>query len=94
MNGIIAQFTESAGIIELKNDYDHISSFRIEDLREILSKFKDGVEVRLAFAKHSDGGNMILMKPRESEVSHWLCACPVIGKDSNRYPVPIHREEQ
>ncbi len=93
MDGIIAEFTDHTGIVEAKAGYEHISSYKVEDLQELLSKFKPGTEVRLAALPHQKGGNVLLMKPRETDIQHWVFCCPMLGKDKNRYPVPIVRAE-
>jgi len=88
---IITEFSNHTGLIRAGAGYDHISSFRVEDLRELLKEFKDGTEVRLASLPHQDGGNALLMKARDADDPHWICCCPMIGKENDRYPVPIGR---
>ncbi|HWQ66260.1 MAG TPA: hypothetical protein VN372_05250 [Methanospirillum sp.] len=91
---IIAEFNDHSGIINQGCGYQDISSFRVEDLREMLNNFKDGTEIRIAALPHQDGGNAILMKPRLTEEPHWVFLCPVLGRENNRHPVPIYRKEQ
>ena len=88
---IIAEFNDHSGIIKAGAGYQDISSYRVEDLRDMLSKFADGTEVRLASLPHQEGGNAILMKPRNSTEPHWVFVCPMRGREENRYPVPIPR---
>jgi hypothetical protein len=86
---ILTKFDEHSGIIKASAGYQDISSFKVEDLREMLNKFADGTEIRIATLPYQNGGNAILMKPRDAEEPHWVCLCPMKGSDTNRYPVPI-----
>ncbi len=76
---IIAEFTDHSGIIKAGAGYQDISTYRVEDLRDVLSKFADGTEVRLASLPHQQGGNAILMQPRNSKDPNWVFVCPMIG---------------
>ena len=91
---IIKEYTKRTGIVMIGAGYQDISSFKVEDLKNILEKINpETKEVRLAFVPYQkDGkriGSALLVKTKGNDAGYWIYVTPMKGRDNERYPVPI-----